>query len=785
MTENITLVRGDDTNFFNQTLLVVSFKTVLNLDGYKLRLTVENPTNIMKQFEVHNNTAEINFGKIDSSTFGVGQHKANLKLIDTLGRVKTMYLLDINVEDEFNASVDLLNEYEIEIELDTDGISKYKNYNELHNKPLINDIVLEGNKTFDELGFTQHITEATQAEIERHTLDPESHKDIRDELHNKQERLIAGANITIIDGIISSLGAEGGITTDYKHLGNKPKINGVVLDDNRTLEELGIQQLGDYITEEMLLQKGFLTSIPSGYITEEELHAENYIKEIPPEYYTNTQNKEIYATIEQNNLKQDKLTAGDNIEIVEQDGSTIISAQIPQDYVTQESLQELGYVTNETVNKRLDKKQNIMFAGDNIRIKSNTDGTYTISAIDSKNPSEIVSYNALNNKPTINGVSLIGNKTAEELKLQPAGQYQGVLTAGDNIEIQNLVDGTNIIKAIIPDDLCTDNELQLALETKANKSTTLSGYEIEDAYTKQEVDTLIIDSSESKVTDIIVDAPNGVASYTEDCITVKSGLGVYFSNGLNTNNTYKNIKEYTLEDIKLNASDFDVKDFYLALTYTDSVNATLISKDMYKVISTENIPLDKNGYIKNVNKNKVYKVTDGIIEEVYIKIIGEGVLTYIANGVSKISSFVPYGVHRLVNQDEFIAGIEHLQEKITVGENFEFKNNKLEYKIPFNYVTREFLIENDYATQTNIHDRVDVHNVNSLSHEDIRTRIDEVENKIPTKTSDIINDSEYVTATALKQDYCTREEYDLLVQRVKELEEFVELVKSKEILITG
>lgn len=143
MTKTITLIRGDDTNFFDKVLLVVSFKTFLNLDGYKLRLTIENPTNIIKQYEVQNNLVEINFDKIDSSTFSIGKHKANLKLIDTFGRVKTIYYFTIMIQDSFGF-IPQEEEYEIEIELQDDGISKYKNYNELINKPKINGIELVG-----------------------------------------------------------------------------------------------------------------------------------------------------------------------------------------------------------------------------------------------------------------------------------------------------------------------------------------------------------------------------------------------------------------------------------------------------------------------------------------------------------------------------------------------------------------------------------------------------------------------------------------------------------------
>lgn len=803
MTKNITLVRGDDTNFFNQTLLIISFKTVLNLDGYKLRLTIENPTNFIKSYEVQQNTVEINFDKINSSTFSVGEHRANLKLIDTLGRVKTTHTFNIMVQDEFEAQVPKINEYEIELELDADGINKYKNYNELYNKPSINDIVLEGNKTFDELGMTKHVMDICEQDIEKHNTNPKSHKDIRDQIMNKQDRLIAGSNITIIDGIISSLGAQGGVTTDYKQLGNKPRINNVVLDDNITLDQLGIQALGDYITPEILAQKGFLTSVPSGYITEEELYAENYIKKIPPEYYTNTQNQEIYATILDLDLKQNKLTAGDNITIVEEDGVTSISAQISEDYITEDELQKYGYITNDAVNKKLDRKQNLMVAGDNIRIKSNTDGTYTISAIDSKNPSEIVSYNSLNNKPTINGVSLIGNKNASELKLQPAGNYQKLLIAGDGIELTDTPDGKSTIKAVYPENLCTDDELQQGLDTKANKSTTLLGYNIEDAYTKEEIDKSLVDLIQSKVTDIILEAPNGVASYTETTITAKSGVKVLFSDGLNKDNTYKNIEGLLEQDILIDTSSLEYNDlyknFYFVLIENNGIiSATIIPKIWYNTLVTEVIPNNLSGYVKNINENKIYKMVyseNGVYvpELAHIKVIGEGTIGLLENESIRITSFTPYSVYRLIGQDEVLLEIDKLQPIITVGDNFKFENNKLEYFIPYNYVTKEYLIENDFTTQTDINDAINIHNTNNLSHQDIRKEIDNIYLNIPTKVSQLSNDMSYITDSKLNEElqpyalitdipdareYCTVEQYNKLLERISILENKInELLK--------
>ena len=152
MTDNITLVRGDDSNFLNQVLLVVSYKTNLDLTGYKTRFTIENPNSFIKTFEVINNAAEINLDKVVSSTLEVGKHRCNIKLIDTLGRVKTVKNFDLYIEDEFKTDYKQLNEYELEVILD-DGINKYKNYNELSNIPEINSVPLKGNIDLETLGI--------------------------------------------------------------------------------------------------------------------------------------------------------------------------------------------------------------------------------------------------------------------------------------------------------------------------------------------------------------------------------------------------------------------------------------------------------------------------------------------------------------------------------------------------------------------------------------------------------------------------------------------------------
>lgn len=74
--------------------------------------------------------------------------------------------------------------------------------------------------------------------------------------NNKQDVLISGENIKTInnESILGSgnieIGGGGGGTSDYTNLTNKPKINNVELVGNKSLNDLGIQPKGNYLTEE-------------------------------------------------------------------------------------------------------------------------------------------------------------------------------------------------------------------------------------------------------------------------------------------------------------------------------------------------------------------------------------------------------------------------------------------------------------------------------------------------------------------------------------------------------
>ena len=82
----------------------------------------------------------------------------------------------------------------------------------------------------------------------------------------------AGTNITLDQEgntlTISSTGGGGGGTSNYNALTNKPKINNVELNGNKTLNDLGIQAKGNYALKSEIPTKTSDLTNDSGFITE-------------------------------------------------------------------------------------------------------------------------------------------------------------------------------------------------------------------------------------------------------------------------------------------------------------------------------------------------------------------------------------------------------------------------------------------------------------------------------------------------------------------------------------
>jgi hypothetical protein len=269
-----------------------------------------------------------------------------------------------------------------------------------------------------------------------------------------KENGVATITITNKDGskeIVNLYDGEGAIT-NYEVLDNKPSINGVELVGDKTLEELNIQEKGDYLTSEndplfkqsasygitsqdiknwnnksefsgnyddlngkptiptktseLTNDSGYIKEIPSEYVTESELNEKGYLKSVPSEYVTEEElNNKKYLT------------------------------SIPSEYVTETELNNKGYLTE---HQSLDHLQEKLVSGSNIKtingksilgdgnIVVEGGGDYTLP-IASKN--------------TLGGIKVGANLTIEEDgTLNATASSSGGGSGADDVPINTIVE---------------------------------------------------------------------------------------------------------------------------------------------------------------------------------------------------------------------------------------------------------------------------------------------------------------------------------------------------------
>ena len=112
----------------------------------------------------------------------------------------------------------------------------------------------------------------------------------------------AGTNITLDQEgntlTINSTGGGGGGTSNYNALTNKPKINNVELNGNKTLNDLGIQPAGNYALESEIPTKTSDLTNDSGFITgytETDPTVPSHVKNITQANITNWNNKSEFS----------------------------------------------------------------------------------------------------------------------------------------------------------------------------------------------------------------------------------------------------------------------------------------------------------------------------------------------------------------------------------------------------------------------------------------------------------------------------------------------------------
>ena len=196
-----------------------------------------------------------------------------------------------------------------------------------------------------------------------------------------KENGVATITITKKDGTQQSVNlfdAEGAVT-NYELLENLPSINGVELTGDKSLDELNIQPKGDYLTSEN--DPLFKQSASYG-ITSQDIKNWNNKSEFSGNY--------------------------DDLN-----GKPTIPTK------TSQLINDSGFIDEP---QDISGKQDKLISGETIKTINNQSllgsGNITITS-----ESGTTDYNALDNRPKINNVTLSDNKTLDELGIQPKGDY--------------------------------------------------------------------------------------------------------------------------------------------------------------------------------------------------------------------------------------------------------------------------------------------------------------------------------------------------------------------------
>ena len=158
-------------------------------------------------------------------------------------------------------------------------------------------------------------------------------QELLDLLNNKQDTLIAGDNISIVDNIISATG----LTKDEIYIGpdepTDPNIK-IWIDTNEVAQEFYTKQEIDaknFATEGWVSAQGYLTEHQdlSEYAKKSEIPTKVSAFENDAGYLTQHQDISGLATKQEVEQKQDKLTAGKNITIENNVISSVGGSELP------------------------------------------------------------------------------------------------------------------------------------------------------------------------------------------------------------------------------------------------------------------------------------------------------------------------------------------------------------------------------------------------------------------------------------------------------------------------
>ena len=175
----------------------------------------------------------------------------------------------------------------------------------------------------------------------------------------------------------------------------------------------------------------------------------------------------------------------------------------------------------------------------------------------------------------------------------------------------------------------------------------------------------------SQITNCILAAPNGVATFSGSTFTVKQGLKVLIPNGRNEDKTLKNI-EYTVpEDKTINYTGLGNKTFDFILLYGNT-GVYALSQN-YQEADTPPAFYGVAQYYLNTKENIMYfKNNNESWEPRTVAVLGKGRLE---NGV--VTSFTPYQPVELAKGNEVVhvTGNETIEGTKTFNDNLNVGND--------------------------------------------------------------------------------------------------------------
>jgi len=174
--KNITIIKGDDTNTLSQFLkIVLSINTLINIDEFTGEFVLGQIKRKFLAEEILSKELNIEFTSEETSLLNLGPIWGEFKLFSPDNKVATIIsnipffvasgqFANPNTSggNTINISVELAAENTIEINfnISTGGDEGTSDYNLLINRPEINSVKLEGNRTLSELGISSEINSA-------------------------------------------------------------------------------------------------------------------------------------------------------------------------------------------------------------------------------------------------------------------------------------------------------------------------------------------------------------------------------------------------------------------------------------------------------------------------------------------------------------------------------------------------------------------------------------------------------------------------------------------------